>query len=206
MKRDERRMERYDTEVIVYEEKPVQRAEFVVGRLASIKEQVSDQFIEMGMLLLEVERSRHWESLGYSSFDDFVVSVLGFKGRTARYLMAVYRKLVEELDTPRPLLARVGWSKLKEVAAVATKENVTELVEFASKHRTSDVVKKIKQMRGDVSSEDVRGYGPFTIGLFDDEREVVERALTAAKLEMETDRRGRALVGICADYLAGVDG
>jgi len=70
---------------------------------------MSDWQLEMGRMLLDVERSDEWRQ-NYAAFDDYVATELGMLPGSARELMRVTRKL-EAVSIDPEVASQIGYGK-----------------------------------------------------------------------------------------------
>ena len=191
------------------EELAESRSEFVLERIQRVRAEISDRFLELGMLLEETHRERYWVDRNFNSFEEFCEGTVQVKHRTALYLISIYQHFMQNLDIPRPLLAEVGWTKLKELVGVTDDENVNEWLSYAKDHKTSEVVKRVKETRRseepNSGNAPVEEYVNFNCGVFAPELEIINRALEICQRETSSDRKGHNMSLICADYIAGAE-
>lgn len=185
---------------------PVTRAVAVAERLVEIRTEISSRFIEMGRLVLEAQRDNHARELGYPNFEAYVEDRLDMSYRKARYLAECVNVFLTELQIPQEEVERLGWTRAKELIPVirnGTTENAMEWIGRVDGMKTTDINLAVRQAQAPAGQAEVlKKYEPMGIGVFDDEREIIERAIELSKLEGATDRAGRALMLICADYVA----
>lgn len=188
----------------------IERAMEVSNRLVAVRSEISTRFMEMGRLLQEAYVNNHATQLGYASFEAYVNDRLDMSYRKARYLADCVSVYINQLGIPPEEIEGLGWTRAKELIPVitgGTPENAREWIERAKTMKTSEInlaVRKAKAPPG--QSETLQKYETLGIGMFDDERQVIERAIELSKREGATDRTGRALMLICADYLAEAEG
>lgn len=168
---------------------PVARPGEVKERLTEIKREMNDRFLEMGQLLLEAVRNNYHRSLGYSTFDLFVQETLDIGYRTAKYLMDVYDTFVDQIDAPREVLSEVGWSKAKELLGVVNKDNAAQWLDYAKNHKATEINKAVRQAQAE-SGVEVEEYANLTVGVFDNEREIILEAIELASRETGNTRQG----------------
>lgn len=194
------------------------RPQEVADRLQQLRTEIAAKFIQMGRLLLEAKRGNYAQALGYESFDAFVWATLEVNSRKSAYLSQIVEVFDEQLDIPESELAEIGWTRLKEIAPVAKTvlppgadpaversehENARLWIEFAKHKTTSEINLQVRRALAPAELRDeLRAYSTFGVGVFDDEREVIEQAIALSRLEAATDRQGRALMLICAEYIA----
>lgn len=200
------------------------RPQEVAARLREVRTEINARFVEMGELLLEAHRNNHASALGYQTFEAYAEEHLGMSYRRAKYLADCYEIFIEQLQMPRATLVELGWTRAKEILPIATdanapappgvepaatqQEKVQQWVDYAQapgengRQKTTNeinlAVRTAQAPPGQAPA--LREYAPITIPCFKDEREIIEGAINLAKLELGTDRVGRALMMICQDY------
>lgn len=178
------------------------RPDQVAARLTVVRREISQRFVEIGELLLEAHRGNYAQVLGYASFDEFVKQCLDMSPRRARYLADCFKVLIEDMHVSRDQVAEVGWSRAKEILPVVTTENVTAWMDRAASSTTSELNLAVRQSQAPPGQADaLQAYSTFGVGVFDEERVVIERAIELCKLEGNTPRTGLALFLICQEYV-----
>jgi hypothetical protein len=182
------------------------RAVVVSERLSEVKNEISSRFIEMGRLLLEAYQNNYARELGYNSFEAFVEDRLHMSYRKARYLAETVNVFISEFQIPEEEINALGWTKAKELIPAikgGTVENAREWMEKAKTLKTSEINLEVRKSQAPPGqAEDLQRYDTLGIGVFEDEKIIIERAIELAKREGATIRPGRALMLICAEYAA----
>ena len=76
-------------------------------------------------------------------FKEFVENVHGLHYRKATYWIEIYNRLSNS-GVPWSKVNKIGWTKLKEIAKVLTKDNVDEWVKIASEQNTITLIDTVK--------------------------------------------------------------
>ena len=102
------------------------RAVFVLEKIDSIlaweraMEQERDtRFVELGRYLCEVRSGQYWRIDNLHSFDEFLEKRFPESRRKAYYLMAIHKRLPQQIHKS---LKQVGWTKAADLAKVARKD------------------------------------------------------------------------------------
>jgi len=163
----------------------------------------------LGGILSLIKSNGWWEDKGYESFKSFVVGDFDMQYRKAMYLIAMYNNLVES-EVPWEKVAHIGWSKLKELAAVINNENVDGWVSKAETMTVIQLQEEIKKStQGTLASNDMADTTQSTpittlsMKVHEDQKENIKAAIDKAKHEAETVNDGVALDAICTNYLTG---
>ena len=156
----------------------------------------------LGRCLLALERSAHYHEYGCCSAIHYATSVLGMEAEPARQ----YRRVARQLeDLPRlQVLAEqgeIGWSKLREVARVATIETEPFWIEACQNYPYQEVERMVRRAQSPDRSEATQSA--LRIYLTPEGMQLLERAFQSVSLEA-----GRmlspveAIEHLAAEYLA----
>lgn len=177
--------------------------------LPTLLESVDSNYIKLGGVLAVIRDHEWWKDDGYETFKACLEQKFGLQYRKGAYLIATYENLINsgvEWDQVKSL----GWSKLRVVSAVLTKENAAEWVAKAENLtvlQLYDVVKDYKsqvQEASGVSPEEIEAKTTtLSFKLHADQKETIKQALTKARKEANTEFDAVALEAICLNYLAG---
>ena len=180
------------------------REKIVREKLAEVKDGIETGYLDLSELLSEAYHKEFHLVWGFETFEKYCQAELDMAYRRAMYLVDIWDK-VKSLDLPRTRVAKLGWSKMKEVAAVVTKKNAEALLKKAE----NMTVKELKEHTRTMRRTDFGGKGgtrgpetkAWSFRLGESESKVVEDAITEAKKMMETDSVGVAIEGICSEWL-----
>lgn len=170
-----------------------------------LSEDIESNYFKLGGVLKIIQQQQWFE--GYATFDAFVLERFGFKARKAAYLISIYTNLVDK-QIPWAKVGHLGWTKLKDLAPILTKENIDEWVAKADGLTVLELQALLKSQEGgdteDGESTAKTSTDVVKIGfkLHKDQAEMVQTALAKAKGELGTDHDNVALAGICSGYLA----
>ena len=141
----------------------------------------------------EVMRRKLYRALGYSSMNQYAMQELGFsKSRTDNYVRLA--KQLGKLPAVRSAVAdgRLGYTKAREVVAVATPETEDQWLKAAEEGTRDDLAKKVKQARRAARVD------PDQMELLPDTPPVVERQELPVRFQVdftpEQEARRAALV------------
>lgn len=161
----------------------------------------------LGGVLSSIQKNQWWQEQGHESFKSCIEDAYGMEYRKAMYLMGIYNNLVES-EVPWSKVSDIGWTKLKELAAILTKENVDEWVEIAKDHTAIQLQARVREAKkgtlassgSEPTSSDIT---TFSVKVHGDQKETIKDAVDKAKAEAETEFDGVALEAICISYLSG---
>lgn len=179
--------------------------------IADLIENVDFTYFELGLSLSTYQDEGYWKN-DYKSFRDAVEDKYGLAYRKAMYLMSISNSLVEA-EIPWEKVAGIGWSKLKELATVLTKENVDEWVAKVMGPPPMTLLQVIEAVKAakvgslnknEVPDDDVADtVTSLSFKVHLDQKENIKAAIDKAKGEAETEYDAVALDAICMNYLAG---
>lgn len=145
---------------------------------------------------------------GYETFAAYVYDKFGIRERTAKYLMSIYANLVEK-QIPYAKVAKLNWSKLKELAVLPefTAETVDDWVAKVEKLtviETQALIAASKAPAGEGAEKTKTTDEIVKLGfkVHKDQAETITSALSKAKAAGNTDADTVALTLICTQYLA----
>lgn len=162
----------------------------------SLLESVDFSYFKLGGVLSAIQDNGWWTD-DADSFKEFIPKSFGLHYRKAMYLIKIYDGLVEA-DIPWAKVSGLGWTKLKELADILTKDNVDEWV---AKANSLSVLQLIAAVKG--TETDIAGVTTLTFKVHEDQKETINQAVDQALEESNTEFKAVALEAICLNYLAG---
>jgi hypothetical protein len=174
---------------------------------SNLADDIETNYFKLGGVLKVIFQNSWFE--GYEKFDTFVYEKFGFHGRKAEYLMKLYTDLVDK-QIPWEKVKDLGWTKLKDLSAILTLENVDEWV---AKAMAVSVIELQAMLKATMPAGEASGSTDTTSNvevmkfkLVGDQVATVKSALAAVKGQIGTDHDNVALENLCAAFLAGVSG
>ena len=170
-------------------------------------ESVDFSYFKLGGVLSVIQDNGWWEGEA-DSFKAFIPERFGLQYRKAMYLINIYDSLVEA-EIPWHKVSGLGWTKLKDLADILTKENVDEWAELAANLTSLNLQAAVKAFKaGELDTDgttavDTSGVTTVTFTVHPDQKETISEAIEQAMEEGETEFKGVALEAICMNYLAG---
>lgn len=155
----------------------------------ALVEQSEETYFTLGGVLNHIYTEGSHKMIGFEGkrgFADYVEKSLGVAYRKAMYLISIYTYF-RSLGVDEKRLAEIGWSKAKEMVGLVTADAFNQVVDFASKHsreELSDYIKTNRVGTGEAGGDET-DKKRFNFVLFGDAAAGVERALEAAKSEIE---------------------
>ncbi len=173
------------------------------AKLAELRTSIRRHWLQLGEVLVEIQESLAYRTLGFKNFQTFLGQRLEISPRWAMYLIKLVRKS-RDFEIDRAKLIRLDISKCLEIFRLNDAKTVRELVDQAEAAPLSlaEVREKVQRalgIRPVTCDEVVKRLWAFSL----DQWMVVERAI------QHVQRGGPvgdtyALELICADFLAGV--
>lgn len=169
-----------------------------------LADEIDENFFKLGGILKVIVEQQWYE--GYPSYEAFLLEKFDFAKRKSDYLIKIYTTLVKH-QIPYQKVAKLGWTKTKELVDVITAENVDEWVAKALPLTVAELKALLKSLKpeseGKNSGKTTDEVVTMKFKLHKDQAEVVQSALAKAKGEMNTEVDTVAISSICSGYLAG---
>ena len=153
---------------------------------------------------------------GRDAFNRFVdATIPNMKSRRARYFMEIYIRFTN-LGVPEDVVVDLGWTLAANIAAVATQENVYELIQYAKDHGGNALKLYIKQVyhtKEGVEEEDillrpaeVKKMKHVTVSLYEDQFEMLQQAFAHVENQYPEykDNDSQKLAVIISEYMQNV--
>ncbi len=180
-------------------------------KIAELREGRDEEFFEMGgYLTVAMEKGWHRDA-GYTDFRDWIGDKHGLNARSGRHMMTVYQKVTDaELEWKD--VDGVGWTKLRTLASIMTKENAKKLLKGAKDLTTRELEKFVKDQnpRARTSSgtsgggvEQSDGMVKLAVKFHPDQWEPVQQATDNIKEQADTDNMARAIELMAIEYNGG---
>jgi hypothetical protein len=170
---------------------------------------VDFSYFQLGGALTVIQEREWWVGEGQVNFRDFVEGYFGLHYRKAMYLIHIYKSLANS-GVSWQAVVNVGWTKLKEMAAILTPENVGEWVQKAKTMTTLQLQEAVAAYKTQLGAGGVAVSDPvpsdittITFRVHPDQKETIKQAIGRARKEMETEYDAVALEALCLNYLAG---
>lgn len=179
-----------------------------LNRIDSLIAGEGESDFELGGLFLQLNNQNWYE--GSPSFDEFVALKFKIHPRKARYLMGIYKELVDKM-IPWAIVKNVGWTKLREIAraGVLTADNAQEWADKAEKLTVVELIKVLKTSGsgdGSPSASTKDDVQTLKFKFKNDQIETANSALAKAKAEGNTEFDNVAAELIFQSYLSGGTG
>ena len=188
--------------------KTAAKGKSVAQRSATVRKQIKEvmgavekDHMELAELLAEAYNRKYWEEWGFEDFKVYCNDELDVHWRKAYYFVDIWNK-VAEYNLNLAEVKKIGWTKMKEVAAVMTKRNYKGLMAKALKQTSREFAETVKIIRAKQKGTDVR---PVTTTIVlkcnEDEAKGIMEALSEAKKLTESANDTVAFEMICSDWL-----
>lgn len=128
-------------------------------------------------------------------FDKKVEKKFGIKRRKARYVLQIADKL-KKSELAWEKVQHLGWTKLKELALIITKENVDEILKKLA-NANIDTVKKFKRRYRRDGKLIVSPVKTMLLTLSPAQYEAIKKTLRRIKKGKKLKRNGDALAALC---------
>lgn len=186
--------------------KKLPRAETVRQEILEAHKTIEVSYVDLAKLLSEAYHKEFFREWGFTDFKEYCETEVGTQYRKAMYLVDV-ADCVKKHGLSTAKIAKLGWTKMKDLAAVITEDNAKEWMDKAEKLSTRDLAEQVKIHRKEEGG--ARGAAPslttmkFTMG--EAEANVITEAIEEAKKLLEggdsSQQSVLALEMICQDWL-----
>ena len=181
------------------------RQKAVRAQLILVSKDIETGYLTMAQLLNEAFHKEYHKEWGYDSFSDYAEKELEVEYRKARYLLDIW-ETIKGLDLPKEKLveiAKLGWTKVKDLAAVITKKNAEKLLKQAKSMSSRELTESVKVMRktGGSNLPKTPSTLKITFTLGESEHNIVMQALEEAKKLSNSDNAAVGLEMICQDWM-----
>jgi hypothetical protein len=193
--------------VLAHECENMQKDE-AFAALPALLDTVSSNYVKLGGVLAVIRDNGWWEG-DYKTFSECLEKQFGLQYRKGAYLIQTYENLIQS-GVAWADVKDLGWSKLRVVSSVLTKENVEEWVAKAlplTVLQLYDVVREFKSQTLEttgVAPEDIESTTTsISFKVHQDQKETIKQAVEKARKEAGTEYDAVALEAICINYLSG---
>lgn len=179
------------------------------GAVHDLVEGAEQSYFKLGGVLSVIQKNGWFTP--HASFKEFVENEHGIAYRKAMYYIDIYNKLAES-DVPWDKVKALGWTRLKEIASILTKENVDEWVKVASGQTVLQLIETVKNHKAQavagssapaLTDQTSATVTTKTFKVHDDQKATIEAAIAKAKEVSGTPVDTVALEHICLDYMGG---
>jgi hypothetical protein len=179
------------------------RHEVVRKEIVEAEKLIETNYIALAKLLYEAYHKEFYLEWGYEDFREFCDAELSTAYRKSMYLVDIWGK-IKELSLPAAKVAKLGWTKMKDIAAVINEKNAKEWLAKAEKMTTRELTDAVKVVRkADPDSKDsVPMVTTMTFKMGEAEANVITQAVEEAKKLVDSSNPTLALEMICQDWMA----
>lgn len=161
------------------------RSMFVRERLVAINRDMSEKYIENGLLLLELKTNGYYREWGYESFDECIEhmhqqGLVDYGSRNARNFIAV-AEMIGRLELSAEDVQKIAISKLREIASLPSPESQRKMLDAAQTMSVDDVQREAKKIRDQAAGRDVDPLRPYTFMMTDTQHTFTRECLTDAR-------------------------
>lgn len=180
-------------------------------RVKSLADQAEQTYWDLAMALEEVHATSAYVAWGYTGFKEYVEGELDFGIRKTQYFIGLAQWFKTLNKATQEWVARLGWSKAKELVGKVTNENAAEWKKKLENKTVTEIKDMLKDAGGDdggdSSGESSEGgtaekASRKSFSLFPEQMDNVDAALKKAIEISKSDKEGHNLDLICTDFLA----
>ena len=158
-------------------------------------------YFEIGGVLSVIRNNKFYEP--HESFSDWRKAQTSMSHGKANALVQIYDGIANS-DLKWKDVEGIGWTKLREIASVLTKENAQDWVKLAAENSKADLIKLVKAQKAGTTGSEGGAVGRTqtkTFKLHADQKEIVEQAISKAKEQSGTEFDTVALEYVCMDFM-----
>ncbi|WP_029689431.1 hypothetical protein [Thermoanaerobacter sp. A7A] len=175
----------------------------IKDKLKELQVNINDNYANLADLLYEIWTNKYYKEYDYSSFREFVDSVLDLNPRKAIFLVNFKDKLLK-LNKSWDDVKDIGWRKLATIYSILTQDNFKHWINLAhecSLKELSEHVKAYKEGSFAPKEPKTRMYFQFS----EEELSIVQSALEEAKRQANTTSNSVAIKNICYEWYQNLD-
>lgn len=182
--------------------KTAPREETVRKEILEAQHHIESSYLDMAKLLSEAYHREYYATWGFKDFREYADAELGMNYRKAMYLSDIWDK-VKSLGLSPAKVEKLGWTKMKDLAAVITAENAKEWMAKAEKMTSRELGEAVKTSR--TPDKTAVGAVPhittmkFVMG--EAEANIITEALEEGKKLTSSENAVVALEMICQEWL-----
>jgi hypothetical protein len=177
------------------------RAAKVRKEILSARDNIEHGFIDLASLLSEAYHKDFHLQWGFETWEEYCNSELDTNYRKAMYLIDVWDKC-KQYKLPKREVVKLGWTKMKDIAAVLTEKNAKQWLAKAKEMNTRELTEAVKtHRRKDLKGKDIPVMTTMTFRMSEAEASAITEALEQAKKLCESDNAVVALEMICQDWM-----
>lgn len=170
-------------------------------------------YFKLGGIIAAIQENGWFKEKGFDHWPEFINQEYGIGKRKAQYMVQIYNGLVES-GVKWDQVAGLGWTKIKELSHILTKDNAAEWVEKAKNMTVMELQEAIKAYKtasalnaqtGDDEQAEAQSTGvtTLTFKVHADQKETITEAVKKGMGELDTEYKAVALEAICMQYLGG---
>lgn len=174
-------------------------AEQVRREIRALTKTIDATYRRLGALLKEVRDKELWKEYGYASFEEFCEKEIGYRDRKVRYLIATVEGF-ERAGVTEEEAAELDASRAQTIAPVLTQQNKESWLSKAHSMPVRELRREVARSQGHAVPE--TAPRPWTVMLFDNQREEIEQGMVLAGKAAGTDNRGEMLVAMSREFVS----
>jgi len=167
-------------------------------RLSEIRGIVESSYIEFSQLLREVWANAYYLKWGYETLREYAEDELGIQYRRARYFIGI-ADAVAELKLDWDDIREIGWTSMRTVLPVLTKDNAKSWLDRAENTSRRELQKQVQDARGAVSRGESKNI-TIKLTLSEAESSIIMSALDKAKEMISNESSSLAMEHICYEW------
>jgi len=125
--------------------------------VANLKENMEENFVQLGQLLSDIRRTKLFKFKGYKTFKEFVENEFNMNGSFAAKIISNFDLFIRELDVDEHSAKEIGLDKLNMIKPLVKQAEFNEKQDWIKKAQelpTTELREEIKEIRENNKNKD----------------------------------------------------
>ena len=125
--------------------------------VANLKQNMEENFVQLGQLLSDIRRTKLFKFKGYKTFKEFVENEFNMSGSFAAKIISNFDLFIRELDVDEHSAKEIGLDKLNMIKPLVKQSEFNEKQDWIKKAQelpTTDLREEIKEIRENKKNKD----------------------------------------------------
>ncbi len=121
-----------------------------IAAVTNLKQNLEENFIQLGQLLSEMKRTKLYKYKSYKNFKEFVEAEFNFPNSFANKIISNFELFIKKLDVDEYAAKKIGLDKLNMIKPLVKKaevETAEEWIDKAENLTTTDLREEVKEER-----------------------------------------------------------
>jgi len=125
--------------------------------VANLKQNMEENFVQLGQLLSDIRRTKLFKFKGYKTFKEFVENEFNMSGSFAAKIISNFDLFIRELDVDEHSAKKIGLDKLNMIKPLVKQAEFNEKQDWIKKAQelpTTELREEIKEIRENNKNKD----------------------------------------------------